>query len=257
MLGSLLGLVVLLTSSLSSAEEYRVGAGDTVSVQVFDEPRLSRVSLVPAHCRIDLELIGSVEMCGRTTVDLAADIQRRLAAGYLVDPHVIVEIANYGSQKIEVRGAVTTPGIQVLTGPTLLSQAITAAGGPQGENVVEVEVISAAGTAVTYSLSKLNTAATPVLVAGGDTVILRQGRHVYVDGEVKTEGQVAYHEGLTVSQAVSLAGGPGTYASQRRVFVLTESGQRIVVNLIRVRNGLDADVLLNPDDRVTLPRSFF
>ena len=88
-------------------------------------------------------------------------------------------------------------------------------------------------------------------------MILRQGRHVYVGGEVKTEGQVPYQEGLTVSQAISLAGGPGEYAAIRRVFVLTKSGERTVVNLVRVREGRAEDPVLHPDDRVTIRRSYF
>lgn len=251
-----LGLVASAAVTPCLAQDYQVGAGDTVSIQVFDEPRLSRVSLVPARCAVDVELIGSVDVCGRTTVDIAADVRARFADGYLVNAHVIVEVKTFGSQKIEVRGAIKKPGIQVLTGPTSLSQAITAAGGPDGENVVEVDVIKEDGAIASFLLSKLNLAVEPILVSGGDTVILRQGRHVYVDGEVKTEGQVPFHEGLTVSQAVSLAGGPGKYASLRRVFVLTGSGERIVVNLLRVREGRDADVELKPDDRITLRRSY-
>ncbi len=258
-----MGLVLALfelTFAVSSpcfAQDYQVGAGDSVNIQVFDEPRLSGTKLVPSSCHIEVELIGSIDICGHTTTDIANEVQARLAAGFLINPHVTVDVSTYGSQKIEVRGAVKAPGIQVLTGATSLSQAITAAGGPMGDNVVEVDVIKQSGESTTYTLSKLNLDPAPVLLSAGDTVILRQGRHVYVDGEVKTEGQVAYHEGLTVSQAVSLAGGPTIYASQRRVYILTASGKRVVVNLARVRNGRDQDVVLNPDDRVTLPRSFF
>ena len=249
-------LAALGTCSPSLAQEYQVGSGDTVSIQVFDEPRLSRVSLVPPRCSVDVELIGAVDICGRTTAEIATEVRSKFAEGYLVNPNVIVEVTTYGSQKVEIRGAVKQPGIQVLAGPTALSQIITTAGGPDGDNVVDVEVVSQSGHAVTYALSSLSVDEAVVLVSAGDTVILRQGRHVYVDGEVKSEGQVPYHEGLTVSQAISLAGGPGKYASQRRVFVLTQGGERIVVNLQRVRDGRDADVVLKPDERVTLLHSY-
>lgn len=250
-------VVALLVTTPGFAQDYQVGAGDTLSVEVFGEPQLSRRALVPFGCSLDVDLIGAVRICGRTTREIAADIESLYAAGFLVSPHVIVQVATYGSQKIEVRGAVKTPGIQVLTGPTSLSQAITAAGGPDGDNVVEVEVVSADGRVQSYQLSALNLAEPPILVSGSDTIILRQGRHVYVDGQVKTEGPVPFHEGLTVSQAVSLAGGPNEYALLRRAFILKSDGGRIVVNLIRIRNGKAQDVVLVPDDRVTLRRSYF
>lgn len=256
MLRVIVAMAAIAVSTPSLAQDYVLGAGDVVNIQVFDEPQLSGETLVPSACRVEVELIGSVSICGRTTREIAADVQKRLAEGYLVAPHVIVEVTTYGSQKIEIRGAIKTPGIQILTGPTSLSQVITTAGGPQGDNVVEVDLLKADGSTHTYALSKLNTADQPVFVDGGDVVNLRQGRHVYVDGEVKTEGPVPFHEGLTVSQAVSLAGGPGEYASNRRVYILKESGERIPVNLRRVRDGRDADVLLEPDDRITVRPSY-
>lgn len=237
------------------AQDYRLGAGDVVSIKVYDEPRLSRETLVPSSCAVDVELIGAVEVCGRTTVEIAAEVERRFADGFLVDPHVIVEVRTFGSQRIEVRGAVKKPGIQVLTGPTTLSQAITLGGGPEGDNVVEVDLVRADGGVATFTISKLNLGE-PVLVEAGDTVVLKQGRHVYVDGEVEKEGQVPYTEGLTVLQAVTLAGGPGTYASLRRVFVLSKDGQRKVVNLQAIREGRAEDVVLQPDDRITLRRAY-
>lgn len=239
------------------AQDYQVGAGDTLRVEVFGEPQLSRSALVPFGCSLDVDLIGAIRICGRTTREIAEDIAAHYAAGYLVAPHVIVQVATYGSQKIEVRGAVKTPGIQVLTGPTSLSQAITAAGGPDGDNVVDVDVVSASASEKTYQLSTLNLADPPVLVSGGDTIVLRKGRHVYVDGQVKTEGPVPFHEGLTVSQAVSLAGGPNEYALLRQAYILKANGGRVVVNLVRIRNGKTPDLILLPDDRVTLRRSYF
>lgn len=247
------GLGALAACSPCFAQGYQLGVGDSVSIQVYNEAALSRISPISSACRVDMPRIGMVEVCGRTTADIAEDVRGRLAAGYLVDPDVIVEVAAYGSQKVQVKGAVKNPGIQVLTGPTSLSQIITAAGGPQGENVVEVQVSTPSGVTTTYLLSKLDQ---EVLVSGGDDVLLVKGQHVYIDGEVKNEGPVPYHEGLTVSQAVSLAGGPGEYGSNRRVWILKANGERIVVNLVRVRDGRDADVMLEPDDRVTMRHSY-
>lgn len=238
------------------AQEYRVGAGDTIGVQVFGEPQLSRDIFVPTGCHVDVELIGSIPACGRTPREIAEDIRVRYSDGFLVQPRVIVDVKTFGSQRIEVRGAVKEPGIQVLMGPTTVSQAITAAGGPNGANVVDVDLVKRDGTVTSFQISQLDSAEELTFLEAGDTVILRPGRLVYVEGEVKTVGPVPYCDGLTVSQALNLAGGPGPYASLRRVNVLTAKGVRIRVNLQKVREGRASDLVLGPGDRVIVKRSF-
>lgn len=237
------------------AQEYKVGAGDTIEIQVFGEPQLGRTAFVPTGCQVDVELIGSILACGRTTREIADDVRARFADGYLALPRVIVEVKTYGSQRIEVRGAVKKPGIQVLMGPTSISRAITEAGGPEGPNVIDVQVQKREGTVTSFHVSKLDNTDETTFLEAGDTVILRPGRVVYVEGEVKTVGPVPYCDGITVSQVLSLAGGPGPFASLRRVHVLTASGGRIRVNLQRVNDGRASDLVLGPDDRVIVGRS--
>lgn len=239
------------------AGDYLLGPGDTVRLAVFGEPTLSRNLQIPATCQIDVELIGPVKACGRSPEAVAADISTRLADGYLVSPSVIVEIAEYGSQRVEVRGAAVTPGMRTLKGPTPLTEVIALAGGPAQPSVVQVEHVPAGGKATVYQLSQLYAVHDTVLVNGGDTVYLMPGRQVYLDGEVATEGPIAFREGMTVTQAVTLAGGPSEYASRRRVIVLRASGERVAVDLAAIRRGRIPDPALQPDDRITLPRAWF
>jgi polysaccharide export outer membrane protein len=243
--------------AVASAQDYLLGPGDTIRVAVFGEPTLSRTLQISQACQVDIELIGAVPVCGATPDAVASVITAKLADGYLVSPSVIVEIAEYGSQRVEVRGAAATPGMITLKGPTPLTEVISMAGGPAQPSVVDVEHAPAGGQATAYPLSQLYVTRDPVLVKGGDTVYLRPGRNVYVDGEVATEGPIAYREGMTVTQAITLAGGPSAYASRRRVIVLRGSGERVAVDLAAVRRGRLVDPVLQPDDRITLPRSWF
>ncbi len=66
-----------------------------------------------------------------------------------------------------------------------------------------------------------------------------------------------YRDGLTVTQALATAGGPGEYASLRRVSVLRANGEKLHLNLNRVNQGLEADVVMRPDDRLIVRRGAF
>lgn len=256
MLAGLAACVVQSRAQASDAQ-YVVGAGDTLKVSVYGEQALSGELVVPSACTVEVALIGPVRACERTPASLEEEVRTRLGERYLIDPRVIVEVSTYGSQKVNVGGAVKTPGIQILRGETPLAEVIAAAGGPDDDSVIDVEVIRAGGEKLATTMADLRAAHEPMLVARGDTVVLRHGRQVYLDGEVKSEGPVPYRVGLTLTQAVTLAGGPSPFASRRRAVVLTASGERVVVNLNAVRQGSVPDRVLAPDDRVTLPRSWF
>ena len=70
---------------------------------------------------------------------------------------------------------------------------------------------------------------------------------VYVSGQVSKPGAVPYSEGLTISQAIILAGGSKSTARLRKVYI-KRGDQQIKVNLKRVLQGRDDDVVLQPDD---------
>lgn len=249
-------LVALLAASLAFGQEYRLGAGDKVQLKVFDEDRLSGEFLVPASCELGLQLVGSVHVCGKSAAEVAREIEALYADGYLLRPRVDVTVTGYGSQTVEVKGAVKAQGVQVLTGPTTLSRIITLAGGPSEVNVVEVDVFHSDGTWDTYQISKLETMEPPVYVQSGDTVNLRFGKNVYLGGRVARDGPVPFREGLTVTQALGMAGGLEESASNR-AYILKKSGERIPVNLRRVQQGQETDYVLEPDDQIIVRTAVF
>jgi hypothetical protein len=60
---------------------------------------------------------------------------------------------------------------------------------------------------------------------------------------------------MTVSRALTLAGGKGEFASNR-AYVLRD-GQRIRVNLRRIAEGRDSDFALAPDDKLVVRTAVF
>ena len=104
------------------------------------------------------------------------------------------------------------------------------------------------------TLPDLDAQQSPVWVLHGDTVVLHAPAQVFVDGEVEEPGSVAFRDGLSVSQAVALAGGPTDFAGTRAVVL--RDGKKIPVNLRRIRRGAISDPILRPDDTLILRRSW-
>lgn len=104
---------------------------DTLAVTVLREPDLTMPEvLVRGDGTFMMPLIGSVGAAGKSPDDIAEDIRARLAARYLVDPVVAVNVAEYGSHMVTVEGAVEKPGIYTFNDGTTLLGAVALGGGP-------------------------------------------------------------------------------------------------------------------------------
>ena len=87
---------------------YRVDTQDQLRVVVFEQPSLSNVYQVSQAGHVSVPLIGEVPVRGRTTDEIAAQIEAKLASSYLRDPDVSVEVATY--RPFFVLGEVGNPG---------------------------------------------------------------------------------------------------------------------------------------------------
>lgn len=114
-------------SAGGSATDYRLGVADKVRVLVFNEPTLSGEFTVNASGAISTPLIGEVAALGRTTTELQTDIEQKLRAGYLRDPHVSIDVLTF--RPYYILGEVNSPGeYPFATGLTVLNAVATAKG---------------------------------------------------------------------------------------------------------------------------------
>jgi len=238
-------------------ESYRVGPADVLTVRVYDEPELSGALEVSEACTVPLPLVGRVEVCGMTTAEVEARIVQAYEGGYLLHPTVAVSVSEYRSQKVEVLGAVENKGPVFLKGATTILDVIGMAGGPSEDNVVTIEVVDGEGRVSKYKLPDL-LRGDDVAVSAGDTVVLKPGEVVYVEGAVSKPGTVMLADDLTVTQAIALAGGPAEYSNLRRVVVRRADGSKVKVNVVRINRGKpEDDVVLREDDHVIVPDGAF
>jgi len=79
---------------------------------------------------------------------------------------------------------------------------------------------------------------------------------VYVLGEVQRPGAYNVRDGLTALNACILAGGFSDYAALNRVRVIRQSNV-YKINMGKVRNGKNPDMVLRPGDRIEVPHRRF
>lgn len=114
------------------APEYKIGAGDRISVDVWKNPDLSVSALVRPDGKISIPLIGDIQAGGKTTETLSADVTKKLS-NFVRTPQVAVIVDNPSSadfqRRVRVAGAVNNPlSIAFRDGMTVLDLVLEAGG---------------------------------------------------------------------------------------------------------------------------------
>jgi polysaccharide export outer membrane protein len=106
---------------------YKLGPGDRLRITVFGEATLTGEYQVTDDGSVAFPLIGNVPAAQGALVALRDAIQTRLAAGYVKDPRVSVEVLTY--RPYYILGEVNRPGQYPFVVGLRMDQAVAAAGG--------------------------------------------------------------------------------------------------------------------------------
>lgn len=106
-----------------------IGPLDTIQVDVFNVPDLSREMQVDASGRISMPLAGTIDARGKTSAELGAAIEGALRMRYVRNPEVTVNIRSSVSQVVTIDGQVVEPGLYPVTNQMTLMRAIASAKG--------------------------------------------------------------------------------------------------------------------------------
>jgi polysaccharide export outer membrane protein len=154
---------------LPASTEYKLGAGDEIRIQVYEENDLSMTLRLDQTGSFDYPYLGTLSAIGKTTRQLKDELTAGLLQDILINPSVNVSIMTY--------------------------------------------------------------------------------RHFYIGGEVKRSGGFPYQPGLTVQQAITLAGGVTEWASSTKFEILREGTSKPV--------PADNSTLVRPGDTVTILEGIF
>jgi polysaccharide export outer membrane protein len=228
---------------------YVIGPQDQLAITVYDEPDLTNRYRVDDAGYISFPLISRIAAAGLTVAEFQDRLRATLANGYIRNPQVRVDVEQYRSRSVVVTGAVRAPQKLTITGNSMtLLEALALAGSPTAEASNDVIVTRRRENAtrpddleeirVNRRDLELGRSGRDMLLRDGDIVNVPIAQRFYVDGHVRNPGPFVLDPGMTVQQAIALAGGLSERGSDRGIVV-----RRLV-------KGKMTDVDVRLDDKV-------
>jgi polysaccharide biosynthesis/export protein len=229
-----------------SQAKYQIGAQDLLKVTVLDEAELTQSYRVDSDGSITFPYIGRVPAAGSSLAELQDRIRRLLAAGYIKNPQVRVEVESYKSQSVMVSGEVRQPGKFQMTGAMTVLEALAQAGSPlpSAANELTIARKKPGSEAADAELLHINWKelqlgrGTDVALTDGDILNVPKAQTFFITGQIRNPGILVLEPGMTVQQAIATAGGLSERGSDRRV-----TASRLV-------KGKLTDVGLKMEDKV-------
>ena len=135
-----IAVIAVLAASVASAQTaFRIGPGDTVRIEVLEDPSLNREVLVLPDGSVSFPLAGAVRAGGQTTTQLESALSSALSPNFATNPTVSVSVAGVAPRAtggaastidVYIMGEVTNGGgrLEVERGTTVL-QALALSGG--------------------------------------------------------------------------------------------------------------------------------
>jgi polysaccharide export outer membrane protein len=270
-------LIVLLLAALQTAlpvngdqRLYVVGTNDVLTITVYNQAQLSGKFVVEADGTFAYPLLGRVAAGGLSIRAVEDKVRQGLAGGFLKDPQITVTVDQYRSQQIFVMGEVKQPGPFPFTGSMTLIEALARAGSVTERAGTEAVIVrsltgaaaapasiptanAAGGDTIRVDLQKLQsgTLAQNVMLRPGDTIFVPRAETVFVSGQVRVPGEYPIRAGMTVRQALALAGGVTDRGSARRVQIIR------VVNGKEMTIGGDLQKTVQAGDTIVVNERFF
>jgi polysaccharide export outer membrane protein len=266
----------------SAPPGYVLGPGDVFVLEIADLEELNgKAHRIDKDGTVTLPLVGRMKAAGYTLPEFEEELDRRLL-DQLKEPHITVTVTEILSQPVTVLGQVNAPGVHQLRGPQTLAGVLSMAGGLKpdaGYRVTITRKISAGklplpgayedidNKVITgeVSLNDIVEAKNPAMnieVVPFDVVTVPRAKIVYVMGEVRKQGGFTLDTKNTISilQLLALAEGTTPNAKKTKAVVMREepgSDRRseIPVDLTRVLNGKDPEMMLGPNDILFVPHS--
>lgn len=194
----LLACLGLMAGNAVAQDLYRVQAGDTLRIEVIEDPSLNRSVLVAPDGRINIPLAGFIVAEGRPVGAIQNDLALRLEENFAVTPNVFVAVERVFEPRIEppaqpaaprtidvyVLGEVGAPGLKTVAPGTTVLQFFAQMGGFTrfaATKRVQLRRTDASGTETIYPLNydAIEAGTSPngaAVLVDGDVIMVPQRR---------------------------------------------------------------------------------
>jgi polysaccharide export outer membrane protein len=239
--------------------EYRLGAGDSIRISVFQNPNLTLETRVSEDGTISYTMIGRVRIGGMTLPRAEQTIAKALDDGnFIKDPQVSILPLQIRSSQVSVLGLVNRAGrFPLETFNTRVSEMIAIAGGVSVTGA-DLAILTGERAGKPYR-KEVDVAALflrggqddDVVVAGGDVIYVHRAPMFYIYGEVQRPGSYRVERGMTIRQALVQGGGPSARGTERALRLWRGADKQVEVRNPRL------DEPVQPEDVLHVGESLF
>jgi polysaccharide export outer membrane protein len=260
------------TQMTSPENPFVLGPEDFISISVWGNEELTVQMPVRPDGRISFPLIGDIHAQGLTPAQLKDTITKKLRK-YITDANVTVIVRTINSINISVAGQVREPGTYKVNRPITLMHLFSMAKGFTEKADLRKSYLLRNGKKLRidiYALVREDNFSQNVWLKPNDFVFIHDNfeSRINITGEVARPQVITYKEGMTIMDAILLAGGltdvakaNGTkiYRKYTKGSTLEHGIQKINIELDKVifEGDLSKNILLRQGDIIHVPRSFF
>jgi polysaccharide export outer membrane protein len=260
---ALAGALLAVATATAAAQVPTIAPADQVRVTVVGTELPTGPFTVDADGSIDYPFLGRIEARGLTARALGDLIAKRLVEAEVLvgSPQVMVDLLQTPNKTVTVSGAVNNRGEYRFAGQLTVFDALVRAGGAApdaGDEVLlirapkegDTSIVEDGSDVITLSRRRIESGefGEAYLVEDGDRIIVNRARQVYIDGYVNRPGGYTIEPGMTLRQALALAGGVTELGAVNRIRVL-RNGKRL--------ENVELDTtIIEPGDTITVPKRF-
>ena len=203
------------TTTSPTANEYRLGSGDVIRINVYQNPDLTLETRVTEAGLVSYPLLGSIRLGTLSVTDAEKLIADGLRKGNFVkQPQVTLVVLQVRGNQASVLGQVNRPGRYPLEVADMRLTDLLAMAGGAATNGADTVIVTGMRNNQPYRLEvDLPTVFAAggkdkdVLILNGDAVWVDRQPIVYIYGEVQRPGPMRLERSMTLMQSLATGGG--------------------------------------------------
>ena len=244
-------------------DEYLIGVEDVLHISVWENDRLNNDVIVRPDGKISFPLIDDLKVAGFTPLEIKKIITEKLSS-FVKNPVVMVMVQSINHCKVYVLGSVDSPGAVILKSKTNLLQLLAMVGGH-----TLVEKADLQNAYILRGQERLSVNFERLLDKGdidnvdlisGDIIFIPDNfdKRITIVGEVLNPRTISFKKGITVLDAVIMAGGATEDAKLNATKIIRKSGDQektIQVKLkdIMKKGKIKSNFILKEKDVIIVP----
>ena len=209
----------------AAAVEYRLGSGDVVRINVYQNPDLAIETRVTEAGLISYPLLGSIRVGGLSVTATEKLIADGLRSGNFVkQPQVTLVVTQVRGNQASVLGMVNRPGRYPIEVADMRLTDLLAMAGGTAVNGSDMVVVTGTRDGKPFraevdmpSVFATGGTGKDLLINNGDSIWVDRQPLVYIYGEVQRPGPMRVERGMTVMQSLATGGGLTQRGTQKGI----------------------------------------